>query len=197
MMGQRLNIEIHSGKDNLLANAYYHWSGYTRSSIELTKMILENMEQVKEDNPTLRAVALLGLTGAHLTAEEIVHAKAIKPDGEWTPASSRNAGLVAISKKGTDETRRWEEARVTIDLEDQTVTFDSFSRYTEEEFEEYYSKLELEQMQPWAHDLVPFEPMPFDGVAAFSDYVSEAIDNASYNLKLTKGEETTVIGFIE
>lgn len=196
-MGQRLNIEIHSGNDNLLANAYYHWSGYTGSSIKLTQLILENMEQVKEENPTLRAVALLELTGANLTEEEIVHAKAIKPDGEWTKATSRNAGLTAISKKGTDETRRWEEARVTIDLEDQTVTFDSISRYSKEEFEEYYSKEELEQLQLWGHDRKPFEPIPFEGVAAFSDYVSEAINSGSYNFKLVQGEETSVVSFIE
>lgn len=34
-MGQRLNIEIISG-DKVLANAYYHWSAYSRIAIELT-----------------------------------------------------------------------------------------------------------------------------------------------------------------
>ena len=38
-MGQRLNIEIMSG-EKVLANAYYHWSAYTASAAELTKIIL-------------------------------------------------------------------------------------------------------------------------------------------------------------
>ena len=33
-MGQRLVIEIKEG-DTVLANAYYHWSGYTETSLIL------------------------------------------------------------------------------------------------------------------------------------------------------------------
>ena len=40
-MGQRLNIEIVKGDpDNVLANAYYHWSAYTSSAAQLTCLIV-------------------------------------------------------------------------------------------------------------------------------------------------------------
>ena len=48
-MGQRLNIEIiENGK--VLANAYYHWSGYTSSSLELTQEILEAIEKINYED---------------------------------------------------------------------------------------------------------------------------------------------------
>ena len=40
-MGQRLNIEI-INDDKVLANAYYHWAGYTTSAISLTETILHS-----------------------------------------------------------------------------------------------------------------------------------------------------------
>ena len=39
-MGERLNIEIVKGK-KVLANAYYHWSGFTRTAMETTNTIAE------------------------------------------------------------------------------------------------------------------------------------------------------------
>ena len=46
-MGQRLNIQFeievpNSGEAKVLANAYYHWSGYTSSAYELVKMIADS-----------------------------------------------------------------------------------------------------------------------------------------------------------
>ena len=68
-MGQRLNIEIRKN-DEVLANAYYHWSGYTSSSIELTSEILKNIDNVNFDNDVVKAVKLLEITGAGLTSSE-------------------------------------------------------------------------------------------------------------------------------
>lgn len=45
-MGQRLNIEIMEKEEILLANAYYHWSGYTSSSIYLTQYIIRRFDEV-------------------------------------------------------------------------------------------------------------------------------------------------------
>ena len=46
-MGQRLNIQIEmdipeSSESKVLANAYYHWSGYTSSAYELVKLIVDS-----------------------------------------------------------------------------------------------------------------------------------------------------------
>ena len=70
-MGQRLNIEI---KENgtTLANAYYHWSAYTDSSLELTEHILKNIDSVEHENSTVKAIKLLETTGAGLTEQEKV-----------------------------------------------------------------------------------------------------------------------------
>lgn len=64
-MGQRLNIEI-KNNEKTLANCYYHWSGYTASSLGLTKQIIEAYkanDDIKAD--VQGAVALLRITGAH------------------------------------------------------------------------------------------------------------------------------------
>lgn len=195
-MGQRLNIEIHSG-DNVLANAYYHWSGYTRSSIELAKRIVADHDKVQEENQTLRAIRLLELTGARLTNVEIEHAKSVGLDNQFEPADSRNAGLIAISEKGMAETQLWEEARVTIDLADNTVTFDALWSYLKEEYVDNYSQEEYEKLGEWSHDQDPTEPMSFEALDAFSQYIDDTIDGGSYTLKFTKDDEPSVVGFIE
>ena len=46
-MGQRLNIQIEANDTNtnetkVLANCYYHWSGYTSSAMELVKEIVDS-----------------------------------------------------------------------------------------------------------------------------------------------------------
>lgn len=45
-MGQRLVLNIYDAEDNdtILANAYYHWSGFLDSTVELLKEIKENLD---------------------------------------------------------------------------------------------------------------------------------------------------------
>lgn len=49
-MGQRLNIEIMKN-DKVLANAYYHWSAYTSSALELCAYIIEEIKNVPDVLP--------------------------------------------------------------------------------------------------------------------------------------------------
>lgn len=58
-MGQRLNIEIKEN-NKVLANSYYHWSGYTSSALLLTEKILDAIKSTKHDNSTVMAIRLLG-----------------------------------------------------------------------------------------------------------------------------------------
>lgn len=120
-MGQRLNIQIEmdipdSNESKVLANAYYHWSGYTSSAYELVKMIADS--EYWNDNCTImdpveKAIRLLEVTGAGLCPDELT-------DTYNTPkyklTTGRNSGLIAISEEGINNTVYWEEARVTINL---------------------------------------------------------------------------------
>ena len=120
-MGQRLNIQIEmdipdSSESKVLANAYYHWSGYTSSAYELVKMIADS--EYWNDNCTImdpveKAIRLLEVTGAGLCPDELT-------DTYNTPkyklTRGRNSGLIAISEEGINNTVYWEEARVTINL---------------------------------------------------------------------------------
>lgn len=68
-MGQRLVIEIKEG-DTVLANAYYHWSGYTETSLNLlnevmNKGIFNNIPiKFSKGDEQLYAIKLLETTGA-------------------------------------------------------------------------------------------------------------------------------------
>ena len=71
-MGQRLNIEIRKNGE-LLANSYYHWSGYTSPAIELSIDAIMGSFSVK--NPIKNddkgfAIKMLESTGAGLVEEE-------------------------------------------------------------------------------------------------------------------------------
>lgn len=120
-MGQRLNIQLEidipdSSESKVLANAYYHWSGYTSSAYELVKYIADSpycCEDCTFTDPVEKAIRLLEATGAGLTEDEFTEAY---PESKYKLSTNRNDGLIAISEKGIKETQNWEEARVTINL---------------------------------------------------------------------------------
>lgn len=125
-MGQRLNLQIEmdipdSSESKVLANAYYHWSGYTSSAYELVKLIADS--EYWNDNCTImdpveKAIRLLEATGAGLTKDEFTEAY---PESIYKKASNRNEGLIAISEEGIKDTQKYEEARVTINLSTKMV----------------------------------------------------------------------------
>ena len=110
-MGQRLNIEIVAGED-LLANSYYHWSGYTSSSLRLGMTVWKCLSQFESsgearDVLVQRAVSALMLTGA-------------KQSG-----GTRNDGFINTDAEGMEENRCGEEARITFDVVGKTVMLDN------------------------------------------------------------------------
>lgn len=163
-MGQRLNIEIKVGNEPL-ANSYYHWSGYSSSSCKLALKVMDYMEehpQTTEPNK-LYAIRLLEHTGAGLTdfaptdedkeqakkfyspkyyeewvnkPSEIRTAQELFPNEKFAECFGRNEGLLSITKYGMEETRKWEEARVTIDIVSKTIDFDVYWVYNEDDFDE-------------------------------------------------------------
>lgn len=167
-MGQRLNIEIVANSEPL-ANSYYHWSGYTSSSLELTKVIIEailnedvkinelNTDSTKElcnatsvinkymNDNILNACLLLRATGAKLTEDEIEYIKNIYGDScskvyDEEEIVDRNDGLIAVSENGMRTTRCWEEARVTIDILNKTIDFDAVWFDSIESYENEYDE---------------------------------------------------------
>ena len=200
-MGQRLNVEIKYGGE-LLANAYYHWSGYTSSSVETTSAILKDISKIgKIDDPLQTAVQLLFNTGARFANEEITDIRKESGRKEKYVITddkpvSRNDGLICISQKGMEETRHWEEARVEIDLKSQEVDFNALGTELADSYEEYRKECEWESQDKLPIlDPDPEDSIPFDKWNIFAERVLKMIENRQYIVNSKSGE--LVYFFIE
>lgn len=145
-MGERLNIEIKEN-GNVLANAYYHWSGFTSSSLELTEMILNeiNTNNIKDKSDSIAyAIKLLDVTGSGLAHDEVEYAKTIIEDFDkygFNECTGRNDGLTCVSKNGMESTERWEEHRIEINIDTNKIKLDNVIYiYTEEEYKSNYDE---------------------------------------------------------
>lgn len=148
-MGQRLNIEIVKN-GRVLANSYYHWSGFSNSAINLVIQIIQNYEYIKKYNvekyiknqDLLLAIRLLEETGAGLNNTDI--ARNILKDETMNlklkECQGRNEGIIGITQKDIEETRAWEEGRVSIDIENKKIDFDVIEEYTLEELKNDYDE---------------------------------------------------------
>lgn len=192
-MGQRLNIEImENGK--VLANSYYHWSGYTSSSFETTQEVLNKIVEVSHKNRVINAVKLLEVTGAGLSDEEKAYLlKKVKSAAKisFAECRGRNDGLIAVSPNGIKETECWEEARVIIDLTSRTVNFGAVHSFpSKEDFEKAYD----EECSYPVHDDIDFENIPFDNLAEISKDIGDLVDKRIYGFQTPQG---TIWTFIE
>ena len=70
-MGQRLVVQIEDcGKQ--LANAYYHWSAYTESALEITNDVIQTLNEIAINKTNIeRAVHALYKTGARFSDLEV------------------------------------------------------------------------------------------------------------------------------
>ena len=140
-MGQRLNIEIKRRKDNkVLANSYYHWSAYTSSSLHLAEEIIENIYEVirkEKVSDEIKAIQLLQTTGAGLMEDE--YNKLNEEDKKYCSlATNRNLGLISFTDEGMEETRSWEEGRLTIDIDFDDKDYDFYGNKNLVDFEVYF-----------------------------------------------------------
>ena len=144
-MGQRLNIEI-INDDKALANAYYHWSGFTSSAIVLTKLILSYFIDDGQCNLS-KAIRLLKSTGASFTVKDnalaLLDTELIQFISTDEDIINRNKGLISFSEEGMEETRYYEEGRVTINIESKNIDFDVFAYMSEEE----YKKIDIPKIK--------------------------------------------------
>lgn len=141
-MGQRLNIEIKSG-EKIIANAYYHWAAYSESAYKLTRLIVDDFDNVKDLDKFGLAIVLLQKTGAGVVNDDFDAVKSKLPeDFQLEKGISRNLGLISISEEGMKETRDWEEGRVTVDIDNQKIDFDVFWKLDDVEDPELVSRME-------------------------------------------------------
>lgn len=128
-MGQRLVVTLER-KGKAIANAYYHWSAYTRCAIDITNTILDTYTSIsnKTDfkNDVDLALYLFKATEAGLTTDEMEYVKTNYPEipeENLFPAINRNCGLVAVSEDAMAHSEEWSEGDVYIDLDNETVAF--------------------------------------------------------------------------
>ena len=126
-MGQRLNVEIRRRKDNkVLANSYYHWSAYTRPSLEIAKEVLDQISELDRLNDFTdeeKAVKLLQFVGGGLVQEDYDKLDEDKKK-YFAVGTNRNNGLISMTEESMENTRSWEEGRITIDID-----FDKLSMF--------------------------------------------------------------------
>lgn len=193
-MGQRLNIEIKRRKDNkVLANSYYHWSAYTSSSLHLAEEIIENIYDIirkEKVSDEIKAIQLLQTTGAGLMEDE--YNKLNEEDKKYCSlATNRNLGLISFTDEGMEETRKWEEGRLTIDIDfddkgydfygnKNLVDFEVYFQIDEEEINESYEeeiksgKLDLNNLTEFEFSL---EEMTLNDIRLFMSKLDEIENN--------------------
>ena len=172
-MGQRLNIQIEANDTNtnetkVLANCYYHWSGYTSSAMELVKEIVDSgIYNLDILDPVEKAIRLLETTGAGLAEDELTDTYSTP---KYKLATSRNDGLIAISEEGTYRVIEWAESIVTINLTTGSINMsDMFYDETDE-----FSSDELETKLKNLYELKADLNSSFD---TFQGLYTEITDN--------------------
>lgn len=170
-MGQRLNIEIQDNEQPL-ANAYYHWSGYTSTSLELTELII-NSPLINDEflqaipDKVQFAVELLKLTGAGYT--------------------DRNEGLIGTSESDMAETRKWQEAGIIIDIGAEMVYFDNFYYIENEDLPSY--NVNLDKIP---HLMSNLESCSFDEFNSYFTLIKDLLQTQYTMAKTPNG----IVGFI-
>lgn len=173
-MGQRLNIEIHEN-DKCIANAYFHWSAFTQDSLSLTQKIVDYFPYRHAKTGVTCACELLQHVGANFDPEELIRCGLSEELARIIGAGThRNNGLLAISKEGIEETRYWEEARVVINIDTNTVDFQVLSECEPYEFDPTNTKFVN----------VPFDNhrIPFNCFATFKSYFDD-VESRIYKFK--------------
>jgi hypothetical protein len=174
-MGERLNIEIHN-KGKVLANCYYHWSGYSNSAAQLAQEIIHNIGKIENTgSDLLYAVKLLESTGGGLTEREIEHAKTLDDfnDYKFAECEGRNNGLIAISKDEIQNTRSWQEHALYIYLDENRMSFKVFwskdkwdwEKERKEDFDEEVKAKDLEKVD------INFDDIKFSDIDSFVEFV--------------------------
>lgn len=149
-MGQPLVIEIYSDK-TLLASAYYHWSEYTQSALELAKNILRFLNNNSENNQQLKAIKAFEYVGSGLVEQSLTLAKKKFQNVPFKEVINRNYGLIAITEEDINNNINNASGLMEIDLNTNTANFQSFWFYNNKqeiiEANDWMEKEELEELK--------------------------------------------------
>lgn len=181
-MGQRLNIEIVKNRQ-VLANSYYHWSGFSNNAVNLAIQIIENYEYIKKyqvekyikKQDLLFAIRLLEETGAGIIDIESTR-KLLKDETmnlKLKECHGRDEGIIGITQKDIEETRNWEEGRISIDIENKTIDFDVIREYTLEELKNDYDEEEIKELNIKKIDR-NFKNISFEDIFELKAFIDKA-----------------------
>ena len=189
-MGQRLNIEIIKN-NKTIANCYYHWSAYTFSSLVKASEVIENYDNlVKQNLPdevlavkmfeNCESFSLFGICSAGLTEDSLEYMNNKYPNYTFKEGIDRNAGLIGVTLDDIINTRKWEEGRVTIDLDKEIINAGWMLDYIETE--EYLNECEEYEEEV---DINKIPVFPYNDLDEISfDKLKEVINKiASYEKK--------------
>lgn len=178
-MGQRLNIEIIKDGETL-ANAYYHWSAYSKTAADLARIIIKNINSInKNDSDLIQAIKLLETTLAGLPDREIEYARTIDElkDVDFIKCTGRNDGLIAISKDEINTNRKWQEYALYIYLDEERMSFKVFDRQPrwdyERDYEDYEHTIQFDDMEIFD---INFDDIKFKDIDKFVDFVNDYLD---------------------
>ena len=149
-MGQRLVITIKNEQKDL-AKAYYHWSGYTSSGLQISNLAIQHYmeavgqtaefctlqaimktasEPINTSLDLLTACSMLFGTRAGLLNEydketdknpEIDAFTEAYPSVNYMIGVNRNDGIIGITETGMEHLQKWSEADVIINIQTKTV----------------------------------------------------------------------------
>lgn len=129
-MGQRLTLSILSkendsskiqdelNSENVDLCIYYHWSGYTESSIEEVLNIIPCIQEWKDGEDKSKE-KLLDIISAKIFVEKEFNEK----ENKYEYLFHRNKGIPTISSESIKDMLNWSECPVNINIENDTVDF--------------------------------------------------------------------------
>ena len=134
-MGQRLIVTVRSmGED--ICKMYFHWSAYTIPALaEVRDMMAEfPMETKSKDEAILYFIRYCEKNGGGISngygSKEWNYITSKYPNEKFKESNiNRNQGLISISKEDMDDTQRWSEGDIIINLDDMTVHNEVFLSY--------------------------------------------------------------------
>ena len=141
------------------------------------------------------AIRLLESTGAGINDVERNYILADPELSKYLPINDcidRNEGILSITQEGMQNTRYWEEGRVTIDIGKRTILFRVYWELTKEEYldDSFRDPEDYEQLPTMDYDLK--KEIPFDKFEELKNLYIGTVD--SYGFKRPDG---SVIGWVE
>lgn len=168
-MGQRLVISI-TNQGVEVANAYYHWSGYTDSAILLLSKIVKRYEEMSALDDKKLPFVILESTNAKISThpdDQRILKDLFKDDlADLDIVVDRSEGIICLDKEQMKEQLSYAEAQASFDISTGIVSICSYYSYDSvkeynlsyeftEDDEEYLLASSLKQLDYNLYDMTP------------------------------------------